>query len=180
MVPEEKPEFRSIPLKKIKERVLIPHQESCFYRKEYIFIIHIKIVDAMKRTPVLLSLIVILLSSTLVMAESPALLTTTMIRGGVGVTAKLKNTGNMTATNITCGCLMTSDLTNRTTFVAKELIKIGPNKEVTLHFIFFFFGDIDVTVGAFGYFNGVEYVQYALPNYDAFAFGPFVKMLETP
>jgi hypothetical protein len=122
----------------------------------------------------------ILLSSTITIAESPARLETTMIRGGFGITAKIKNVGNMTATNITCGCLVMNNLTNRNTFIPKELIKMAPNREVTLHFIFFFIGEIGVAVGALGYFNGAEYVMYTIKMYDAFAFGPFVKMLETP
>ncbi len=134
----------------------------------------------MKKTLVLVPLILVIVSASMATAESPALLKTTMIKGGFGITAKIKNIGNMTATNITCGCLVTSNVTNRNTFVPKERGKMEPNKEVTLHFVFFFFGDVGVAVGAFGYFNGVDYVQYTLKNYDAFSFGPFVKILEGP
>jgi hypothetical protein len=135
----------------------------------------------MKRTLVMFSLVLILLSSsTVVVAESPAFLTTTMIRGGFSITAKIKNIGNMTATNITCGCLVRNNLTSRNTFIPKDLVKIVPHKEATLHFVFFFFGEIHVTVGAFNYFNGVENINYTLKSYDAFAFGPFVKMFDTP
>ena len=135
----------------------------------------------MKRILVMLTVILILVpSSTFVLAESPALLTTTMIRGGLGITAKIKNTGNMTATNITCSCLIAGSVINRTTTIVKSFPKIEPKKELTLHFIFFFIGAIRVGVGASDYFNGVEQDHYNITSYDAFAFGPFVKMLQTP
>jgi hypothetical protein len=133
----------------------------------------------MKKTLLALSLLVLLSSSILVTAESPALLQTTMVKGGLGITAKIKNIGNMTATNISCGCLVVGLLIERTTFVPKAVPKMVPNKEVTLHFFFFFVGRINITVGAFDYFDGVQHENNTLKTYDAFAFGPFIKLVET-
>jgi len=86
----------------------------------------------------------------------------------------------MTASNITGGCIVMSNLTNREKDFIKDLTDIAPNEELTLHYMFFFIGKINVAVGAFGYFNGMQYVMYTIKLYDAFALGPFVKMLEAP
>ena len=138
--------------------------------------------ETMKKTIVLLTLLLVLISySTLVNAESPAYLKTTVIKGGLGIHAKIKNVGNMTATNITCTCLVTGRLTNRTLTILKGFTKINPRKELTVYFLFLFLGEIHVGVGASEYFNGVEQVNnYSIQMYDAFAIGPFVKMIETP
>jgi hypothetical protein len=137
--------------------------------------------DSIKRTLLgFISFSIIVLSSSVTVAENPAHLETTMIRGGFGITAKIKNVGNMTASNITGGCVVRNALTHREKWFLEELPDMAPNQELTLHHIFFFIGHVYVAAGATYYFNGVNDMNYALKNYNALALGPLVIMLESP
>lgn len=109
-------------------------------------------------------------------AEEPALLKTTII-GGFGLTVKVKNVGNMTATNITYNCLVTGNLTHRNKTILRKLIDITPNEEIILHHIFFFIGNIMVGAGPLSYFDGEEFRYFFTNIHYAFCVGPFVKLL---
>lgn len=119
---------------------------------------------------------IVLSSNIMVFAESPAHLVTT-ISGGIGLTAKVRNEGNMTARNITYGCIIFGALIDRNLVITRKLPDMVPKKEFTVHSIFFFFGKISVGGGALQYFNGEEDGNYTINMQDGFAIGPFVKLL---
>jgi hypothetical protein len=116
------------------------------------------------------------IKSTTGVAEEPALLKTTIV-GGFGLTVKIKNIGNMSASNISYNCFVLSNTTDRYRLIEKELVDLAPNEEIILHHLFFFIGKANIGAGPGIYFNGEEYKYLDTPIQDAFTFGPFVKLL---
>ena len=126
---------------------------------------------------IVLILITLILTNSVVLAESPARLDVT-IEGGFGINVRMVNTGDLPASNITYGFFVISNFTQRVKSIYYGIDDILPNEEAHIRNLVFFIGKIDLGAGAFSYFNGEEQLKLFLPLYPAFALGPFIIMVD--